>query len=101
MKIKKGDKVQITLGKDHGKTVTVDRVLGKQNKVFIAGANVVKRHVKKYGEMQGGVIELSKPINISNVMLVCPNCNKPTRVGYNIEGDKKFRVCKRCQKEIK
>lgn len=100
MKIKKGDKVQILLGKDQGKTGTVEYVLSKDKRVFVGGANLYKRHVKKHGTMEGGIIDIPKSLDISNVSLICPNCKKTTRVGFKIEGDSKVRVCKKCKKEI-
>lgn len=100
-KVKKGDNVQILLGKDRGKQAIVDRVLVKSGKVSMAGINTFKRHVKKVRDMEGGIIEINKPINISNVALVCPSCKKPTRVGIKIEGEEKLRMCKKCGKEIK
>ncbi len=101
MKIKKGDKVKILLGKDHGKEGKVEYVKGKDMKVFVSGVNLYKRHVRKMGDMEGGIINLPKPLDISNVGLVCPNCNKITRVGYKIEGTTKVRICRKCKKEIK
>ncbi|MDP3974228.1 MAG: 50S ribosomal protein L24 [Candidatus Daviesbacteria bacterium] len=100
MKIKKGDKVKILLGKDRGKEAKVAYVLGKQKKLFVEGANVYKRHVKKYRDIEGGIIDLPKPMNISNVALICPNCHKVTRVGFKISGNIKVRICKKCKKEI-
>lgn len=100
MKIKKGDKVKILLGKDRGKEGKVEYVLGKDKKVFVTDANIYKRHVKKMKGMEGGIISIPKPVDISNVALICPNCNKTTRVGLKIEGNEKLRICKKCQKEI-
>ena len=100
-KIKKGDKVKVILGKDSGREGSVDKVLGKVNKVIVGGVNIYKRSVKKMGETQGGIIDLVKPVNISNVVLICPNCGKPTRVGFKVEKDTKIRVCKKSGKEIK
>lgn len=100
-KIKKGDKVKILLGKDSGREGSVDKVLGKTNQVVVSGVNIYKRSVKKMGETQGGIIDLVKPVDISNVVLICPNCNKPTRVGFKVEKDSKIRICKKCGKEIK
>ncbi|MBI2019563.1 50S ribosomal protein L24 [Candidatus Daviesbacteria bacterium] len=100
MKIKKGDKVKILLGKDRGKEGKVEFVLGKEKKVFVTDANLYKRHVRKMKGMEGGIISIPKPMNISNVALICPNCNKATRVGFKMEGSEKFRICKLCQKEI-
>jgi large subunit ribosomal protein L24 len=100
-KIKKGDNVKILLGKDSGKTGAVERVLPKVGKVSVGGVNVYKRHIKGREGIQGGVIDLAKPVNISNVMLVCPECKKPTRVGFKITDNGKVRVCKKCGKDIK
>lgn len=100
-KIKKGDNVKVLLGKDSGRTGSVDKVLSKVNKVVVGGINVYKRSVKKMGNNQGGVIDLIKPISISNVALICPNCKKQTRVGFLVEKGTKIRICKKCKKEIK
>jgi large subunit ribosomal protein L24 len=101
-KIKKGDNVQILLGKDRGKTGTIEKVLLKKAEVVVPGINVYKRHIKKgLAGNEGGVVELSKPLDISNVMLVCPSCKKPTRVGVKVEGEENVRFCKKCKKEIK
>lgn len=101
MKIKKGDKVKIILGKDRGKEGKVEFVMAKKKKVFVGGANLYKRHVKKHGDIEGGIIDIPKPLNVSNVILICPNCNKTTRIAYTIVGDEKVRSCKKCKKEIK
>lgn len=101
MKIKKGDKVRILLGKDRGKEGKVEAVLAKESKVFVGNVNLYKRHVKKMQNMEGGIIDIPKPLDISNVALICPNCNKPTRVSYQKNGDIKLRICKKCRKEIK
>jgi len=101
IKIKKGDKVRILLGKDRGKEGTVEYVMGKKGKVFVGGVNIYKRHVKKMGNIEGGIIDIPKPVNISNVALICPNCKKVTRVGYKVEKTGKVRICKKCKKEVK
>ena len=101
MKIKKGDKVKIMLGKDRGKTGTVEYVLSKKNKVFVSGANLYKRHVKKQGQIEGGIIDIPKPLHVSDVSLVCPSCNKITRVGFEIVNGTKVRVCKKCKQSLR
>lgn len=101
MKIKKGDKVKVLLGKDRGKEGTVEFVLGKDRKVFVGGANLYKRHVRKMQNMEGGIVDIPKPLDISNIALICPNCHKVTRVGYKTDNNTKVRVCKKCAKEIK
>ena len=100
-KIKKGDNVKILAGKDSGRTGTVDRVLSKTGKVVVGGVNVYKRAVRRMGQQEGGIIDLVKPVDTSNVALVCPACKKVTRVGFKIEGKEKIRICRKCGKEIK
>jgi large subunit ribosomal protein L24 len=100
VRIKKDDNVQILLGKDRGKTGKVLRVWSKEEKVLVEGLNMYKRHVKKTQGHEGGIIDISKPLNISNVAIICSECKKPTRIGYEIKGDLKVRICKKCKKEI-
>ena len=101
MKIRKGDKVKIIYGKDKGREGVVEKVYRKSKKVLIPGINMYKKHIKKSEEFpQGGVIELPRPIDVSKIMLVCPKCKKPTRVGYKLQDNKKFRFCKKCQSII-
>ncbi|MDP3758631.1 MAG: 50S ribosomal protein L24 [Candidatus Daviesbacteria bacterium] len=100
MKIKKDDKVKVLLGKDRGKEGKVVFVLAKAGKVFVEGANLYKRHVKKQGKTEGGIIDIPKPFTVSNVALICPNCKKVTRIGYAIVGKEKVRICRKCGKEI-
>ena len=100
MKIKKGDKVKVLLGKDRGKEGVVQYVLVRKGRVFVEGANIYKRHVRKQGEIKGGIIDLPKSVDISNVALICPNCKRPTRVGFEVEKGGKIRICRRCHKPI-
>lgn len=97
-KIKKGDKVKILTGKNRGETGTVEVVLAKEGRVKIEGVNVVKKHQKpqRRGE-KGQIVSVSMPIDISKVQLICHKCNKPARIGRAMDGDKKFRICKKCQ----
>ncbi len=99
-KIIKGDNVKVLIGKDSGKTGVVEKVSIKDFKVFVGGVNMYKRHVKSMQGIEGGIIDLPKPMNTSNVALVCPNCKKVTRVGFKIENDVKSRICRKCGKEI-
>lgn len=99
--IHKEDNVKILLGKDRGKTGKVLRVWTKENKVLVEGINMYKRHVKKTAQQSGGILDIPKPVNISNVMVVCPECKKTTRTGIKIEGELKSRFCKKCKQEIK
>ena len=102
IKIKKGDTVKVLTGKDRGKTGKVERDLLKENKVLVAGVNIYKRHLKPQGQNQpGGIIDLTKPLNISNVSLVCPKCGQPTRIGFLLDKAKtKQRICKKCHQAI-
>lgn len=101
MKIKKGDKIRVMAGKDKGREGVVDRVYKKSSKVLIQKINIYKKHIKKSEKMpQGGVVEVSRPLDVSKIMLVCPKCGKVTRVGYRVEKGKKFRVCKKCESKI-
>src|SRR5687768_5733567 len=100
LKIKKGDEVKILLGKDQGKTGKVLSVLTKEDKVLVEGINMYKRHVKGRQGIEGGVIDITKPINISNVGMVCKKCKKVTRVGFKIDGESKLRICRKCQEVI-
>ena len=95
--VKKGDKVLVITGKDKGKTANVLEVSPSDNKVLVDGVNVVSKHQKpRSQEDKGGIIKKNAPIEASNVMVVCPSCDKATRVKHNeIEG-KKVRVCSKC-----
>lgn len=100
MKLKKGDEVKITKGKEKGKSGKIEKVLTKEEKVIVPGINMVKRHMKgKYGQ-QSGIKEIVKPLPVSSVTLICPKCTQPTRVGYKSEDGKKLRVCKKCEQSI-
>jgi len=101
MKIRKGDKVKVIYGKDKGKEGVVEKVYQKAKKVLIAGVNLYKKHIKKNQKMpQGGIIDIPRPLAVSKVMLICPKCKKPTRVGFLKEEKKKLRVCKKCESKI-
>jgi large subunit ribosomal protein L24 len=101
MKIKKNDQVKILAGKDRGKTGKVLRVLSAENKVVVEGLNIVKKHVKPRKEGENGQrIEIPGKADISNVMLICTKCGKPTRVGYSVTEKSKFRICKQCKAEL-
>jgi large subunit ribosomal protein L24 len=117
LKIKKGDLVQVLSGKDRGKQGRVLEARPKEGRVLVENLNIIKRHTRprpmsnpsRMGAPQiqpGGVIEKAGPIPISNVMLVCPVCNRPTRVGTVVKdaksGAKRVRVCRRedCRQEM-
>lgn len=101
MKLKKGDEVIVTVGKDRGKKGSIEGVYPKKNKVKVSGVNIYKRHLKPRGEGKpGGIIDIIKPLSFSNVALLCPKCGQQTRVGYKIEGGEKIRICKKCKERI-
>lgn len=100
-KIKRDDFVLVISGKDKGKRGKVLRVIPKESRVVVEGVNIVKKHQKPTPTRPGGIIEMAAPIHISNVMLVCPRCNRPTRVGFTfLEDGRKVRVCKKCKENI-
>ena len=103
MKILKNDKVYIISGKDRGKSGEVTRVLQKAGSVVVNGINIAKKAVKPSKKnAQGGIIEITRPVPVSNVILVCPSCGKPARIGYTVAKDgKKARTCKKCKQAIK
>ncbi|MCR4324571.1 MAG: 50S ribosomal protein L24 [Candidatus Curtissbacteria bacterium] len=100
LKIKAGDEVLINVGKDKGKKGKVEKVLAKESKIVVAGVNVYKRHKKATATQKAGIYEITRPIVISKAALICPKCGKPTRVGFQIEGKTKKRICKKCKGEI-
>lgn len=101
MKVKKGDEIIITAGKDRGRKSKILRVFPKENKVLVEGVNLRKKHQRprKSGE-KGQIVEIPAPLDISNVKLICPKCGKAVRVGFKVLEKKKYRVCKKCGQEI-
>lgn len=102
MGIKKEDRVLVIAGKEKGKKGRVLSVMPSEDRLIIEGVNIIKRHMKpsrKYA--QGGIIEREAPLHISNVMLLCPKCNKATRIANVVlESGKKVRACKKCREVI-
>jgi large subunit ribosomal protein L24 len=125
MKVKKGDQVLIISGKDRGRKGKAIKALLKEGKIVVEGMNIQRKHIKpkKQGE-KGQVVEISAPINVSNVKVICPKCGKPTRVGgkekpktnlstssglsraksrdknQKLKEKSKIRICKKCGQEI-
>ncbi|HHX94005.1 MAG TPA: 50S ribosomal protein L24 [Tenericutes bacterium] len=97
MKIKKGDKVIVIAGKDKGKEGTVLKVFRKENKVLVEGINKVKKHQKPSAQNETGkIVEIEKPIHVSNVMVIDPKTKKGTRIGYTTDKKgKKVRITKK------
>jgi len=107
MKIRSGDEVVVTSGKDRGKQGRVLRVDRKKDRVFVEGLNIVKRHERprevaggQSSSTAGGVIEREGPIHVSNVSLVDPKDKRPTRIGILREDGKRFRVTRRSQTRL-
>lgn len=102
LSIKKEDTVHVMTGKHKGKNGRVLRVDRAEGKVLIEKINIIKKHMKPNKTYaQGGIIEKEAPIQLSNVMLVCPKCSKPTRIGAIVlDGGKKHRTCKKCKEVI-
>ena len=96
MHVKKGDKVKVITGKDKGKTGVILAAFPKKDRVLVEGVNIVKKHTKpNQASPQGGIISLEAAIHVSNVMIIDPKTDEPTRVGYKIEDGKKVRVAKK------
>ena len=101
MKIKKNDTILVITGKDKGKKGKVLKVFPRQGKVIVDGINIVKKHRRSKSEKEKGqVVEIPKPINSSNLKLVCPKCGLATRVGYSMNKKEKNRICKKCKQEV-
>ena len=101
MKLKKGDEVIITAGKDKGKKGKIEKTYPKNNVVLLPGLNIFKRHLKKRDEKNpGGIISFPRGIPVGNVALICPKCGKQTRIGYKIDKNKKSRICRKCHSII-
>jgi large subunit ribosomal protein L24 len=95
-RLKKEDTVQIIAGKDKGKRGRILKILRDRDRVVVEGANIVKKAQKRRTQQdRGGIVELEAAIHSSNVQIVCKKCG-PTRIGYRLEGEKKYRVCRKC-----
>ena len=95
--VKKGDKVLVITGKDKGKTANVVEVSPSKGKVLVDGINVVTKHQKPRTQQdKGGIVKKSAPIDASNVMVVCPACDKATRVKHGEVNGKNVRICAKC-----
>jgi large subunit ribosomal protein L24 len=98
MKLLKGDNVMMLGGKDRLKSGKIVMVLPDSGKVVVEGLNLIKRHTKPRQQGQvGQIVSKERAVSSAAVALVCKSCGKPTRVGYRLEGDKKIRICKKCQ----
>jgi len=103
IQIRKNDQVKVIAGKDLNKTGRVLRVLRDKGRVVVEGVSFLKRHTRPNPQKQikGGIVEREAPIHVSNVMIVCGACGKPTRIGHNILADgKKVRICRSCNSSL-
>ena len=101
MQIRNNDTIMVIKGRDRGKQGKVQKVFPKYNKVLVEGVNVVMRHTKSSGRVQAGIIQKELPIRVSNVILMCSNCNQPSRSGTVVlASGNRARVCKKCQEVI-
>ncbi|MBR4642737.1 MAG: 50S ribosomal protein L24 [Selenomonadaceae bacterium] len=99
--VKKGDTVVVLSGKDKGKQGKIITAMPKAGKVIVEGINKVKRHSKPSLKVpQGGIITKEMPLHVCKVQLICPACNKPTRIGHKEVNGKNSRVCKKCGEVI-
>ena len=100
-KIRTGDTVLVTAGRNKGQSGRVRRNVIERDRIVIEGVNIVKKHVKRGRARQAGIIEVEAALHVSNVMLVCPGCGQPTRVGVRKDDDEKNeRYCKKCEQSI-
>lgn len=102
MHIKKGDRVVVLSGKDKGKTGNIDKVDTQKGKVRVKGVNLVTKAQKAnpMAGIEGGLNKVEAMIDSSNLMVVCPACEKATRIKYEVRNDKKVRVCKKCNESL-
>ena len=107
LRIRRDDTVRVISGKDRGRTGRVKSVDPKNDRLYVEGVNIVKRHIKprtlrdtQRAQEIGGIVEMEGPIHVSNVMLIDPESGEPTRVGVNRDGGKRVRVARKSGKEI-
>jgi large subunit ribosomal protein L24 len=100
-KIRTGDEVFVTSGRNKGQQGTVRQNLAEKDRVVIEGVNIVKKHIKRGRARQAGIVEIEAPLHVSNVKLICPVCNEPTRVGVRRNDENaNERYCKKCDATI-
>ncbi|MBF0342765.1 MAG: 50S ribosomal protein L24 [Nitrospirae bacterium] len=102
LSIKKEDTVVVLTGSEKGKKGRIIKVMPKKDSAIVENTNMIKKHMKPNKQyQQGGIIEKEAPMHISKLMLICPRCSKPTRIGNQLlESGKKMRVCKKCKEVI-
>ena len=103
IRLRKGDEVVVIAGKDRGKRGRIQEVHPRERTVIVAGVNIAKRHTKPNPAKQqkGGIVDQPMPLGLGKVMVDCPHCGKPTRVGHRVDDDgTKERLCKQCNEAI-
>ncbi len=102
LQVKTGDRVIVTAGKDKGKTGNIKKTNPSESKVIVEGVNMVTKAQKPnpMAGIQGGLVKIEAPLDSSNVMIVCPSCEKPTRIKHDVVEGKKIRVCKKCGEQL-
>ncbi len=100
-KIKKGDIVRVITGKDAGRQGKVIKTIPTAGHIVVEGINIFKKHVKgDKNRKESAIVDIAKPVKVSNVMVVCSSCGKASKIGFKIEGGKKVRICKKCGKVL-
>ena len=102
LQVKTGDRVMVIAGKDKGKVGNVKQTIPSESKVIVEGANMITKAQKPnpMAGVQGGLVKMEAPLDSSNIMVVCPSCEKVTRVKHEIKDDKKVRICKKCGEKL-
>jgi large subunit ribosomal protein L24 len=95
LKVKKGDQVVVITGREKGKRGEILRVLREENRVIVQGVNMAQRHQRQSMQQEGGIVQKELAIHVSNVALIDPKSDKPTRVGYKMDGERKIRIARR------
>jgi len=101
MRIKKGDNVKVLLGKERGKTGKIIKIWPREGKATVEGLNLHKKHARsRQAERKGEVVLVPGPLNLAKLALVCSHCGRASRVGYEVVGGKKNRICKKCHQAV-
>lgn len=101
MFVRKGDNVKVLSGKDKGKSGKIIAAFPKSQTVVVENVNKVKRHTKpNIKSPQGGILDKEMPLHVCKVQLICPACNKPTRIAHKVVDGKNLRACKKCGEVI-
>ena len=101
-RVRRNDVVVVLAGKDKGKRGTVVRVIPREKRIVVEGVNIISRHIgQRHGVRQTGIIQQEAPLDLSNVKLICPRCDKPSGIGSRfLEDGVKVRVCKACNEVL-